>query len=440
MKATLFSRILSVTADSENRPSEAGSLALTPTNSAVVTLFLFEAISILLASGANAQSTRFYLERNMAYVDTGNAKLGVDLNWGGAISELLLNGTNLVDRHDLGRCVQPALYDGNLKYGPGLHSWNPTLGGDTTMRPSHVSTRKIGPTEIYTQTQPLDWQPDQVQHRPTQARVVMEQHVSDVPGHPLAFKIHYRIAYFGQETRANALQETVAFVPIAFDRFVHSEGSPFYGEPLLSQTLTEQARDFWTPEKWAAMANQTGNGITMFAPEAYPYFRAGTHPGRTSSIRPLHIFTFRPGAALECDIYLIAGDVGQARQTVSQLSKELTQLDVLPPYGALDAPRDSAKVSGSVAVSGWAFDDSAGVAQVTVLMDDQPVGSAIMGQPRPDVQQKYPSAPLETGYSFMLDSTQFKNGTHTITVSATDRIGHLGIFPHHSVVITNPTH
>lgn len=46
----------------------------------------------------------------MLYLDNGTIKVGVNLEWGGAISEILHQGFNLIDNHDTGRLVQVAFY------------------------------------------------------------------------------------------------------------------------------------------------------------------------------------------------------------------------------------------------------------------------------------------------------------------------------------------
>ena len=58
-----------------------------------------------------------------------------------------------------------------------------------------------------------------------------------------------------------------------------------------------------------------------------------------------------------------------------------------PAFAYLDAPARGARVASPFEVSGWAFDDDAGVAAVEVLLDDQVVAVADHGLPRPGVAE-----------------------------------------------------
>ena len=83
------------------------------------------------------------------------ARIGLDTAWGGAIVEVSMDGTNFVNRHDTGREVQPALYDGAASYpdlAPGsAYGWDPVLAGDAYGRGSAVPMYTVSPGSLYTQ-------------------------------------------------------------------------------------------------------------------------------------------------------------------------------------------------------------------------------------------------------------------------------------------------
>jgi hypothetical protein len=103
-----------------------------------------------------------------------------------------------------------------------------------------------------------------------------------------------------------------------------------------------------------------------------------------------------------------------------------------PPFGQFATPMDNANVSGSVAVTGWALDDS-GVDHVKIYRTtgntDVYIGDALMVEgARPDVAAAYPQYPLNTraGWGYMM-LTNFLpnggNGTYIIKAIATDIVG-----------------
>ena len=106
--------------------------------------------------------------------------------------------------------------------------------------------------------------------------------------------------------------------------------------------------------------------------------------------------------------------------------------DEEPPFGAFDTPQDNSTVSGSIAVTGWALDDT-GVDSVKIYRgpasDPIYIGDAVFVEgARPDVATTYPDYPNQTqaGWGYML-LTNFLpnggNGTYTLWAKATDGNG-----------------
>ncbi|HEY7212038.1 MAG TPA: hypothetical protein VH477_17320 [Bryobacteraceae bacterium] len=104
-----------------------------------------------------------------------------------------------------------------------------------------------------------------------------------------------------------------------------------------------------------------------------------------------------------------------------------------PPVGsspisiAIDAPSASSPaLSGPASVAGWAIDQNALISSVTVSVDGVSVGAAQYGGNRADACAAHPSSAScangnnGVGYNYLLDTTPFADGTHTVSVTATD--------------------
>lgn len=102
------------------------------------------------------------------------------------------------------------------------------------------------------------------------------------------------------------------------------------------------------------------------------------------------------------------------------------------PFGSVDTPVDGAAVRGSIAVTGWALDDT-GVEQVIIYRQEgstlYPVGEAVFVEgARPDIESKYPDYPNNSraGWGYMLLTYGLPgqgNGEYTLVVQATDGDG-----------------
>ncbi len=116
-------------------------------------------------------------------------------------------------------------------------------------------------------------------------------------------------------------------------------------------------------------------------------------------------------------------DQNQCGGTVSELN---------PPFGFFDSPVEGAAVSGSIAVTGWALDDS-GVESVKIYLNmgntQLYIGDALFVEgARPDVNAMYPSYPFHSraGWGYMLLTNflpQQGNGVFVLSAVATDSVG-----------------
>src|SRR5215831_7293550 len=97
-----------------------------------------------------------------------------------------------------------------------------------------------------------------------------------------------------------------------------------------------------------------------------------------------------------------------------------------PPSVSIDVPSKNSTVSGTVAVQGWAMDNTSAVGtainSVQVKVDGIVVGAATYGFSRPDVCAAFPGriGCPNVGYLFQLNTATLSPGQHTLTVSASD--------------------
>ena len=95
----------------------------------------------------------------------------------------------------------------------------------------------------------------------------------------------------------------------------------------------------------------------------------------------------------------------------------------------IDRPNaQTVTLSGFAALGGWAIDESAAISSVAVLVDRALIGAASYGGNRPDVCAVYPTGLgcPNVGWNFLLDTTGFSNGNHTLDVIVSTANGQHG--------------
>ncbi len=129
--------------------------------------------------------------------------------------------------------------------------------------------------------------------------------------------------------------------------------------------------------------------------------------------------------------------------TVTELGRRTVNIDNTlnqAPFGSVDIPDlvGIHNASGSFPVSGWALDTD-GIAKVEVLIDNGVVQNAMYGDPRPDVGNTFADWPAALFSSFIanVDTTQIRDGVHTLDVRATDRLGLTRLIGRRTVQIFN---
>lgn len=367
-------------------------------------------------------------------ISNGVVTVGVETNCGGTISEILLDGVNIVNNFDCtGRQIQAAVYDGNAVYDncagcTGTWGWNPVQGGDRHNVGSVVLDQLVTAGALYIKTQPYQWNPDDKGGGPgvpVLSDVIIQQWISFVPGEQRAVKVRYTITHLGADSHALASQEFPAvYLNGSYGRFIRYAGA----SPWTSGAVTEQAAtlgvNYYASEFWAAFVNAQNKGLTLHVPAQYPWTIAWHQTGGDAFnyLAPFVPYSFGPGAVMDGEFYLYVGDYTAGRQFVYKIQNP----DTTPPYGFLDTPAAGQSVSGVVNVGGWAFDNEA-VSRVEILVDGTLAGNATYGQSRPDVGGNYPSAPVNIGYTYSLDTVPLANGSHTISARAVDAFGNSAI-------------
>lgn len=414
---------------------------------------------VVQARPIHSHRVRTYRVANLLVLESTDGKdtirVGLDTSWGGAIVQVTYDGREVVNRWDPGREVQLAIYDGYRKYDPcagcsGTFGWNPVQAGDRHGSGSALIADSLANDHLYTRTRPIEWYPDDKgggPKRPVATDVIIEQWVSVAKWDWRAIHVQYRVTYEGKAAHGNSSQELPAvYVNSEYDRFVYYRGDAPWTNAAVVDTVLPVAPPvpvFYMPEKWAALVDSSGIGLTIYAPQQYPYgggrrIPATTQPSAWGTVyyRPLIYYSVIPGRVLTGDYVLIPGDYRVARQVLATIRDSLKSPDVVTPFGFVDRPAAGSSIRGTVVVSGWAIDNVA-VDHVEVYVDATEAGRAEYGLQRPDIRRPYTGAPIKAGYRYSLDTRTLANGDHLIQVRVIDVNGNIALFKPVPVLVRN---
>lgn len=112
-----------------------------------------------------------------------------------------------------------------------------------------------------------------------------------------------------------------------------------------------------------------------------------------------------------------------------------------PSVAWIDSPQADARLSGSLQVSGWAYNEDIGVASVELLIDGEIVKALDYGITRDDVVSVQgvttdPNRP-RLGFGGDLDSSLFDNGRHSLAVRIVNKAGSQRLYGEREVFIQN---
>ncbi len=278
-------------------------------------------------------------------LDNGVLKVGVDTNYGGAITYLSLSGTtsNLINSYDLGRQVQQSYYSGPTNFVPAgaiQHPswspwpWNPIQVGDVYGKRAAVLVATNTNSVIYVKTIPMQWA------------------LSNYPG-DCVFEWWLRLE--GSAVRAHCKLTNQRLDPTQYGArdqelpavygvgtlnhiFTYDGTAPFTSGALSEVTTNGPPWDNWrATENWSAMVNSNSFGIGIHHPECVRniggYASSGS-PGtggpssyNTGYIAPTQIEVLDSNIVYEFDFNLIVGTLTNIRAWVYTNS-----LDHRPDY------------------------------------------------------------------------------------------------------------
>ena len=191
-------------------------------------------------------------------------------------------------------------------------------------------------------------------------------------------------------------------------------------------------------ERWAALVDARDFGVTLWTPGAYAYFRSVDFSSARTMylVRPGYM-NYGPNRVIEHDAYVYIGDYKAARASFSRLRTSVPILDGEVPTGNLESPLANDLLTGTIAVRGWAFDNTA-VTRIEVLVDDKVLATGgVPATPRTDVQRVYPYASPNSGFSVPLDTRSLPNGPALVTLRVYDTAGHVLVLPVVPVTVRN---
>lgn len=181
--------------------------------------------------------------------------------------------------------------------------------------------------------------------------------------------------------------------------------------------------------------------------EIFPnYVNSATpNPGFLSSFLARGVFSDGPHAVS----IRVTESASQSQFTIGTVNVIVDSSLNQAPFGYIDIPHSSGLegANGSFPVSGWAVDD-VDIDSIDFLVDGQIVAgavgrgepsSAVFGTTRPDVAAAFPDLPLAlySGFSANINTTQFINGLHVLSVRATDNEGASRELGHRTVQVVN---
>jgi hypothetical protein len=264
-------------------------------------------------------------------LDNGTIKVGVDTEYGGAITWLSQSGsqTNFINDHDHGRQVQQSYYSGPEGYHPpgsvqypdvGPWPWNPVQAGDAHGVPSAVLLYRNLFGTIYVKTRPQQWG---LQNYP--ADCIMEQWTRlDGP----AVRVHCRLTNLrSDETRYPPYEQelpAVYGVGTLCHLFSYAALAPFTGDALTQQPSTWPVQPWRATENWSAFVDSNNFGVGIHHPDAIKtwggYYgnpcTGGPTDNNTAYLGPTHSEVLDYNIVYEYDFNLIVGTLTGIRDWV----------------------------------------------------------------------------------------------------------------------------
>ena len=275
-----------------------------------------------------SKATNLADSSGMVYLDGTNYKIGIDLDWGGALTYLedktnnvmssvkkygtkttavdfksnvststlsynTSSNVNLINAHDTGRLVQQSYYGtGSYPYEPGMYgeavwNYNPVQGGNLYNEASKIVDLRVTENEIYIKCRPLDWAKESQYITPSymEAWYTLENGM---------MRATCRFVDFSGYPAVTTTQELPAFYCVEpLNDFVYYTGGDAWSGNNTMATKTDlkfwgDATDqtFICNENWAAFRSDKDNGfaIGIYCP-GQTNFYTGVYYGGNGSTR-----------------------------------------------------------------------------------------------------------------------------------------------------------
>lgn len=211
----------------------------------------------------------------MSWLDNGVARLGVDLNHGGAIVFLARKGeANVINNFDLGRQVQLSFYSGPVPFSaqgqqPSEHwahlGWNPIQTGDDFKNPSRLLAHENDGHVLHVKCQPMQWPLNNVPGECTFDSWL------ELDGPVVKARARLKNARTDHTQYPARLQELPAvYANAAFHRVVSYTGDePFTGDAVIEvpKSKTKHPWSHWRgTEGWSALLDDHDQGLGLITP------------------------------------------------------------------------------------------------------------------------------------------------------------------------------
>lgn len=269
-------------------------------------------------------------------LDNGHIHLGVNLDLGGAITELAKSGggVNVVNSADWGRQIQMSFYSGPNPFAPhgkrpnktweGL-GWNPIQSGDSYGHRSRVLETRNDGKEIYVKSVPMQWPLDDEPGECTfETWIRLEGNAAHVRGRLVSHRSD-ATQYPGRAQELPAIYTNGPWYRL----MTYTGDKPFTGDAPTQIPQRPSGSGFpWTgwraTENWAALVNDDGWGLGVWEPGTCSFLGGfagkagvgGPKDSQTGYIAPLHDEILDHDIQYEYRYDLILGTLGEIRQYV----------------------------------------------------------------------------------------------------------------------------
>ena len=276
----------------------------------------------------------------MEFVENGLIRVGVALEWGGAITHVSVpGGPNLINFHDLGREIQQSYYSGPANYqregkqkSPAWAAfpWNPIQTGDAYHNGSEVLEHRAGNGGLYVKTIPKLWPMNN-----DAGECVMETWIQLLPG-AARFSYHARLTNQRSDKtpyRGHHQEVPAVYVNGPWCRLMAYTGDrPFTGDAV--REIRNDHKEAWPwvnflpTEAWAAWVREDGTGIGVCVPRPMEFNggfsgkrgQGGEKDASTGYVAPMTTEILDSNIVYEYSCLFVVGKLEDIRSAAKRLA------------------------------------------------------------------------------------------------------------------------